>query len=103
MLICLLCHFEEGRPTLKDVSSLIAMTINLARAVDAKISSDLDKNDLDAWLSHLGLDVDIERVRAETKPEKLSASIRRLFSSRAPILLSGYVKYHCDGVIDRGE
>lgn len=95
---CLLCHFEEHRPTLKDVSSLIAMIINLAREVDGKISSDLDKNDLDAWLGHLGLDRDIERITAETKPEKLKASIRRMFASKAPILLSGYDKYYPDGI-----
>ena len=62
------------------------------------VSSDLDKNDLDAWLSHLGLDRDIERITAETKPEKLTASIRRMFASKAPILLSGYDKYYSDGV-----
>jgi hypothetical protein len=95
---CLLCHFEERRPTLKDVSSLIAMIINLAREVDGTVSSDLDKNDLDAWLSHLGLDSDIERITAETKPEKVTASIRRMFASKAPILLSGYDKYYSDGV-----
>jgi hypothetical protein len=95
---CLLCHFEERRPTLKDVSSLIAMIINLAREIDARVSSDLDKNDLDAWLSHLGLDRDIERITAETKPEKLTASIRRMFASKAPILLSGYDKYYSHGV-----
>jgi hypothetical protein len=91
---CLLCHFEEGRPTLKDVSSLVAMTINLAREVDKSISSTLGKDDFDAWLVHLGLRDVIEKVTADTKPEKIVASIRRVFTSTAPTLLNGYEKYY---------
>lgn len=91
---CLLCHFEEGRPTLKDVSSLIAMAINLSRLVDEKIASTLAKDDLDAWLSKLGLFDQIERVRSETKPDKIDAAIRRVFKTQAPALLGGYRKYY---------
>jgi hypothetical protein len=91
---CLLCHFEEGRPTLKDVSSLIAMTINLAREVDRSISSTLSKDDLDAWLGYFELSDAIKKVVAETKPEKRVASVRRVFQTRAPLLLDGYEKYY---------
>ncbi len=91
---CLLCHFEEGRPTLKDVSSLIAMAINLARKVDAKIASTLAKDDLDAWLNKLDLFDQIEKVRLETKPNKRAAAIRRVFKAHAPALLGGYEKYY---------
>jgi hypothetical protein len=91
---CLLCHFEEGRPTLKDISSLIAMAINLAREVDRHISSNLSKEDFDAWYEYFGLREAIEKVKAETKPQKLNDSIGRVFKTRAPTLLSGYEKYY---------
>jgi hypothetical protein len=91
---CLLCHFEEGRPTLKDVSCLIAMSIKLARRIDADIYRDLSKDDLDAWLEHYGLIELINNVRSETKPEKVSSSIERLFKSRGPLLLEPYNKYY---------
>lgn len=91
---CLLCHFEESRPTLKDVSVLIAMTINLARAADAAIASTLSKEDFDSWLAHFGLDNAIEKVRRETKPNNLCSSIRRVFQARAPMMLQGYEQFY---------
>jgi hypothetical protein len=91
---CLLCHFEEGRPTLKDVSSLIAMAINLARQVDRNISSTLSQEDFDSWLEYFELPEAIKKVIAETKPEKRAASVRRVFQTRAPMLLDGYERYY---------
>ena len=93
---CLLCHFEEGRPTLKDVSSLIAMGINLAREVDRCTSSMLSKEDFDSWIEYFGLADAIKKVVAETKPEKRVASVRRVFQTRAPMLLDGYESYYTD-------
>ena len=49
----LLNHFEHQRPTLKDVSSLIAMTINLARKIDAAMQQNLTKDELDGCRSHI--------------------------------------------------
>lgn len=91
---CLLCHFEERRPTLKDVSSLVSMTIKLAREVDKRLSSTLSKEDLDSWLAYFGLSDAIKKVEAETKPEKRVSSVRRVFQTRAPLLLEGYEKYY---------
>ena len=48
----LLVHDEAQRSTLKDASSLIAMTINLARKIDRAMQQDLTKEELDAWLDH---------------------------------------------------
>jgi hypothetical protein len=90
---CLLCHFEEKRPTLKDVSSLIAICINLGRHIDKTLHMNLSKPDLDAWLEHYGLTPMINRVKAETKPEKRDASIRRIFQAQAPLLFEPYIKY----------
>ncbi|WP_027579875.1 hypothetical protein [Bradyrhizobium sp. Ai1a-2] len=91
---CLLCHFEEARPTLKDVSVLIAMTINLAKETDKCLSSDLTKEDFDAWMEYFDLNSAIRKVEAETKPEKRAASIRRVFKSRARVLLDGYEQFY---------
>ena len=90
---CLLCHFDEKRPTLKDVSSLIAICINLGREIDKTLHTDLSKPDIDAWLEHYGLTPMIDRVKLETKPEKQEASIRRLFQAQAPLLYESYMKY----------
>jgi len=93
---CLLCHFEEARPTLKDVSVLTAMTINLAREADKSLSSNLAKEDFDAWMEYFDLKDAIKKVEAETKPEKRAASIRRVFRARAHMLLEGYEEYYQD-------
>ncbi len=87
---CLLCHFEEGRPSLKDVSSLIAMSINAARHADRGIHANLTKDELDAWLAHYGLVQKLARVRAESSPAKLDASIGRVFQAEAPLLRDAY-------------
>ena len=94
---CLLCHFEEQRPTLKDISSLIAMSINLARSINQAMYKDLDKSDLDAWLCHYGVSEALTKVRAETAPEKLEAAINRTFNTRAPALLAPYLNYYGSG------
>lgn len=49
----LLRDFEVGQPTLKDVSSLVTMSIRMARAVD-KATSPLSDADLDVLLEHYG-------------------------------------------------
>jgi predicted HTH domain antitoxin len=87
---CLLCHFEEGRPSLKDVSSLIAMSINAARQADRGIHANLTKDELDAWLAHYGLVPKLARVRAESSPAKLDASIYRVLQAEAPLLRHAY-------------
>lgn len=91
---CLLCHFEEQRPTLKDISSLIAMSLNLAREINEAICKDLGKDDLDAWLDHYGVSDALKKVRAETAPKKLEAAINRTFKSLAPLLLTSYLKHY---------
>jgi hypothetical protein len=93
---CLLCHFEEGRPTLKDVSVLIAMTINLAKEADKSLSSALTKEDFDAWMEYFDLKEAIRKVEAESKPDKRASSIRRVFQARAPMLLKGYEEFYLD-------
>lgn len=90
----LLCHFEEKRPTLKDISSLIAMSINLAREIDKALVQDLGKDDLDAWLNHYGVCYALKKVKAETSPKKIDEAIRRTIRSLAPMLLAPYLEHY---------
>lgn len=90
----LLDDFHDQRPTLKDVSSLISMTINLARKIDRNMQGNLNKDELDAWLNHYGLVPMLEKVKAETSPEKRRASACRLIRSEAPLLLDAYLSYY---------
>ena len=90
----LLFDFVIQRPTLKDVSCLIAMAIKLARKIDRSIQSNLDKEALDAWLAHYELLPMLEKVKAETSPKKYNASVCRLFKSRAPYLLDSFLAHY---------
>lgn len=85
----LLKDFEAGLPTLKDVSSLIAMSIKMARAVD-KAACNLSSDDLDILLDHYGLKPRISEIEAQTTPSKRHASIIRMLQSRAPGLVHAY-------------
>ena len=90
----LLEDFDNQRPTLKDVSSLIAMSINFARKIDHAMQGNLNKDELDAWLNHYGLVPMLEKVKAETPPEKRKASVCRLIRSEAPLLLDAYLSHY---------
>ncbi|WP_297776875.1 hypothetical protein [uncultured Roseovarius sp.] len=89
----LLRDFEEGKPTLKDITSLVAMTIRLSRKLDAKIN-DTSKADLLALLEHYGLDKKIEKLKLETSPQRQTASIIRFLETTAPGLAEPFVKFH---------
>jgi hypothetical protein len=91
---CLLRHFEEGRPSLKDVSTLIAMSINAARQCDTGIHADLTREELDAWMDHYGVTAKLKRVQAESNPAKLEDSIGRLFKAEAPLLINAYRRHY---------
>ena len=91
---CLLCHFEERRPTLKDISSLIAMSIRFARSIDKEISNDLAKNDVDAWLMHYGVSDALKKVQVQTAPSKLAAAKKRTLETLAPALLAPYLQHY---------
>ena len=93
----LLKHFEAQRPTLKDASSLIAMTINLARKMDRAMQQDLTREELDAWLDHYRIWPMLKKVEAETAPGKYRDSVCRLFRSQAPYLLDAYLAHYDPG------
>lgn len=94
---CLLCHFESGRPTLKDVTTLISMTISLAWRMDAKVHECFDEADLRAWLDHYGLAPLLNKVLSGTRSEKKVVAIRNVFRTHAPQLLSAYERIYPTG------
>jgi len=91
--------FENGRPTLKEISSLIAMTINLVRRMDGSVNKQITKEDLLGWLEVFHIEKELAKVRAETAPEKLEAAISRVFASRAPQLFEPYRMFFINTVV----
>jgi hypothetical protein len=89
----LLNDFEIGQPTLKDVSSLIAMSIRMVREVDRAVNV-LSNDDLDFLLGHYGLKVRILEIKAQTTPAKRHASVLRMLRSTAPGLAEAYSRLH---------
>lgn len=90
----LLDHFERRTPTLKDVSSLISMTIRFARKMDSAMHKNLTKDELDAWLEHYGLVPILQKVKADSSPRKRRASVCRMFMTQAPYLLDAYLQHY---------
>ncbi|WP_162934016.1 hypothetical protein [Agrobacterium deltaense] len=89
----LLDHARVGRPTLKDVSCLIAMTINLARRMDELVYTSFGKDDVVAWIFHFGLEPAIKKVIRETSRERVADSIRRVLKSNAPRLETDFSRF----------
>ena len=89
----LLDHARDGRPTLKDASCLIAMTINLARAMDNRVYESFKKDDVVAWIVHFGLDTVIKKVVRETAKDRVKESVRRAIKSNAPRLEADFLRF----------
>ena len=89
----LLDDFQNGRPTLKDVSTLISFSIRLVRSLDKELG-DLSKDDLDQLLALYGLAEGIQKVKRETSPHKIRESIERLLHTEAPGLVGAYQKHY---------
>lgn len=85
----LLEDFEAGRPTLKEISSLISMSITMVRQVDSAVNN-LSDDDLDAMLMYYGLDTRIAELEAKTSPAKRQSSVLRMLQTDAPGLAKEY-------------
>lgn len=86
----LLGDFVVNRPTLKEATTLIAMTIQEVRALDAAVYTCRELADLNAWLDHYKLNDRIEKIRRETKPSKQHASVLQMLRTHAPQLREWY-------------
>jgi len=91
----LLDDFERGLPTLKDVSSLIAMTINYVKRVESLIQEPRSKEDFESWLKHIDLFSAYERAQrvAASKPNPQGA-MDSFIRTNCPELFDVY-QYHC--------
>ena len=89
----LLKDFEVGQPTLKDISSLISMSIRMAREVDKEVNV-LSNEDLNFLLDHYCLKARIVEIEAQTTPAKRHASVLRMLQSSAPGLVEAYSRLH---------
>jgi hypothetical protein len=89
----LLIDFTSGQPSLKDASSLMAMTVRLIRRLDRCLYNCKSWADVQAWLKAYELDAEIEKVSRETAPDRRSASIRKLLHTRAPQLEHLYFEF----------
>lgn len=90
----LLGDFKTNRPTLKDATTLIAMTIQEVRALDKNVYVCRDKADVQAWLVHYGLVDRIEKIQRETTPGKQKESVLRMLGTHAPYLKEWYEKFY---------
>lgn len=89
----LFADFQTNRPTLKEATTLIAMTIQVVRAMDVAVYACDDLEDLQAWFDHYKLKERIDKIRRETKPEKQHDSILRMLQTHAPYLKPWYEKF----------
>jgi hypothetical protein len=90
----LLNDFDRSLPTLKDVSSLIAMTINYVNLVENSIPEPQSKEDFEGWLKQIDLFSAYERAQrvAASKPNPKS-TMESFIRTNCPELFDLY-KYH---------
>ena len=89
----LLVDFENGRPTLKEITSLVAMSIRLIRQID-NATAILDPHDLSAMMEYYGLNDRITEIEMCTTPAKRRASVSRFLNTTAPGLAEAYSRLY---------
>lgn len=90
----LLEHFSKNTPTLKDVSSLIALTINCVRRIENAIPTPSNDNDVKTWLNHLGFLDELERVaRSAVNTPKPNQAVTNFLNTNCPELANAYALY----------
>ncbi|MGE8163020.1 hypothetical protein ACQKRQ_23000 [Paraburkholderia sp. NPDC080076] len=87
----LLADFKNDKPTLKEISSLIAMSIRLIKRLDESVLAPTTIDDLQIWLSALGLEEGLARARktAQSPAQKLAAAETYL-RTHCPMLAAPY-------------
>ncbi|MYN14964.1 hypothetical protein GSY71_17645 [Pusillimonas sp. TS35] len=90
----LLEHFSKKLPSLKDVSSLIALSINCVRRIEEAIPEPKSSQDVEDWLSHLKLSSDLDRViRASVNTPRPEQAVTNFFTTRCPELAGAYALF----------
>ncbi len=91
----LLEHFDKSTPTLKDVSSLVAMTINFVKCIQSKVIAPNSRESVLQWIAHFGLAEELDRVkRVATAKGKPDEGISHFLNSHEPSLAEAYTR-HC--------
>ena len=90
----LLEHFSKKLPSLKDVSSLIALSINCVRRIEEAIPEPKSSQDVEDWLSHLKLAGELDRVvRAAASTPKPERAVTNFFNTHCPELGEAYALF----------
>jgi hypothetical protein len=92
-ILQLLNHFQSSQPTLKDISSLISMSIRYSRSVDTALHACVGREDVEEWLRWYDLSDELRRIRHGTKPDKVQVACERLIQTKVPALLASYRQY----------
>jgi hypothetical protein len=89
--------FEKDIPTLKDVSSLTAMTIRCVKRLDEAVPQPKSAEELEEWFAALGLSEDLDRVRRVSSAKgKEVVGVSTFLRTHCPELLDAYTYYCTD-------
>jgi len=87
--------FNKDAPTLKDVSSLTAMTIRCVKRMDQAVPEPKSAEEVNEWLSALELADDLDRVRRVSFAKgKGAVGVSTFLRTHCPELLDAYT-YYC--------
>jgi hypothetical protein len=92
----LLEDFESDRPTLKEVTVLLAMCIRFVRQVDSGLPQVATWNDVRRWLTAEGLLADVLRLEKEAKNgghHEPRGRAKQYLVTKAPSLAEAYYRY----------
>jgi hypothetical protein len=93
----LLNHFDSNSPTLKDTSSLVAMTINFVKSVDGFIREPSSEEEVMEWIALLGIEDQLDRVkRVSSSKGKLEIGLRSFLDTHCPNLTAPYFAHVVD-------
>lgn len=91
--------FDKDLPTLKDVSSLTAMTIRCVKRLDEAVPEPKSAEEVIEWLFALGLTDDLDRVRRVSSAKgKVAVGVSTFLRTHCPELLGAYTYYCADAV-----
>lgn len=86
--------FAENKPSLKDVSSLVAMSIRFAKRLSELMPSPSSAEEVKEWIARLSLESDLDRVRRVGAAKgKEQQSVRIFLMTRCPCLVEPYFKF----------
>lgn len=90
----LLQHFDTNSPSLKDTSSLVALSINFARRVQDQIREPISREEVIQWIRHFGIEETLDRVKriGRAKGKELDC-VSKLLRSTEPALEKAFLRY----------